>query len=239
MNLLIDQGNSFCKIALYKNNNLEKLFRFKELTRPDLEEIINQYQPKSCILTSVKKIDASLLIALKELDFFHQLSDETKFPILIKYQSPKTLGKDRLAAAVGAYSIFPEKNLLIIDFGTAITYDVVLASGKYIGGNIAPGIHARYKSLHTETDQLPLLRKAENFDIIGNSTEHAIINGVQNGIIFEIQGYINYMTNNHNDFKVIFTGGDASFFAKKIKTTIFVEPNLIFVGLNKILEYNE
>jgi len=239
MNLLIDQGNSSCKIALFTNNSFIKIFRINTLDSKELTAVLDESNPDSCIIATVKKLNKSIYEKLRTINHFHELTHQSNLPLTIKYESPNTLGKDRIAAAVGAQTIFPDENVLVIDFGTAITYDIITKNALYIGGNIAPGLNTRFRSLHTETDQLPLLHQTESFPVIGNNTNNAIISGVQTGIVFEIEGYINFMRHNYKGFKVIFTGGDAPFFVKMIKTTIFVEPNLIMIGLNKILEYND
>lgn len=238
MNLLIDQGNSYCKIALCDQDKFVHFDKTNNLDSNYLDNIFSSYSPSKCIVSSVIELNQNILLKLKTLDSLHLLSQESKLPIDLVYGTKNTLGKDRIAAAVGANTLFPGENLLIIDFGTAITYDV-LTKNIFSGGNIAPGINLRFKSLHTETDQLPLISLKKDFPAIGDSTKNAIISGVQTGIKFEIEGYINYMSKNFDDFKVIFTGGDAAFFEKIINSTIFVEPNLIFIGLNKILKDND
>jgi type III pantothenate kinase len=238
MNLLIDQGNSFCKIVVYSNNNLFDFYKLSKLNTEGLLKIISKHNPKKCILSSVKNVDHNVLDLLKSINTFHELSNSSKLPVEIKYKTTNTLGKDRIATSVAANSIFPDMNILVIDFGTAITYDFIEHTNTFIGGNISPGLTTRFKALNTETNQLPLLERKEIYPLIGDDTHNAIISGVQTGIINEILGYINYMESNFSSFKVVFTGGDGPFFAKKIKKTIFVEPNLIFIGLNKILEYN-
>ena len=140
---------------------------------------------------------------------------------------------------MGANNIFPDTNVLVIDLGTAITFDLVNNKNQYLGGTISPGLNLRFKALNQFTDQLPLLEKREKFDIIGNDTHSAIISGVQTGIKFEIEGYIHQLQNDYDRLKTILTGGDAIFFDKMLKNTIFVNLNLNFVGLNIILEFNK
>jgi type III pantothenate kinase len=135
--------------------------------------------------------------------------------------------------------MFPDKNVLVIDAGTAITYDILLKDKKYLGGNISPGILTRFKSLHTFTGKLPLLNINEKVrGLYGDTTESAITLGVQNGIIYEITGTIEAFKEKYDDLMVLFTGGDAFFFEKSLKFCIFVEPNLTAIGLNKILKLN-
>ena len=166
MNLLIDQGNSLCKIAIYSNDKIQKIFRLKSLNNTDLQNIISKHKPNSCILSTVKKHDNEIINSLQEIKQFHVLDYNSKLPIKLNYLSPTTLGKDRIASAVGANTLFPNENILVIDFGTAITYDIVTNEANFIGGNIATGLNTLFRSLHTETYQLTLLNSNEKFKVI-------------------------------------------------------------------------
>ena len=151
---------------------------------------------------------------------------------------PETLGRDRLAAAVGATVLYPGRNVLIVDFGTAVTIDLVTADATFRGGCISPGMKTRFRALHDYTAKLPLCAATESEELAGLTTRQAIELGVMNGIAFEIEGYAARMRSQIEDLCVIFTGGDANFFVKRIKNTIFANCNLVFCGLNRILEYN-
>jgi len=140
---------------------------------------------------------------------------------------------------VGAHNLFPDSNILVIDAGTAITYDLLTAEGTYLGGNISPGIEMRFKALNQFTGKLPKIEKADQNILFGKTTEQAIRAGVQNGVVYEIEGTINSFKDFYKNLKVIITGGDAEFFEKKLKNSFFVSPNLTNLGLNRILEYNE
>ena len=148
------------------------------------------------------------------------------------------MGKDRLAAVAGAIGLYPNTNLLVIDAGTAITYELINSKHEFLGGNISPGMTIRYKALNEFTSKLPLLSASDETPLIGQSTKEAIQAGVQNGVLFEIQGLINELSSQYPSIKTIITGGDAEFFARKLKNPIFVHPNLVLIGLNRILEYN-
>jgi len=240
MNILIDIGNTVVKISFVESTVISDPIIVEQLTLSYLQSIISQMKIKSGILSSVKNIDKKVIRFLEtKLNPFIVLNPSTRIPIENLYRSPQTLGNDRISAAVGANLLFPDTNLLLFDFGTAITIDCVNSGNQYTGGSISPGLHTRFKALHTFTDQLPLLDKSgkEN-EMFGKTTEEAIISGVQNGIVYEIEGYIREFKNKFNKFNVIFTGGDALFFEKKIKSSIFVELKLVFIGLNRILEYN-
>jgi type III pantothenate kinase len=240
MNLIIDIGNTSAKLAVFLDYNIRELFRLKSLTVKDLKNIKIKFPDlQYSILSTVKDIDKDIIPFLSEnFDYFLYLDEYTSLPIENLYKTKKTLGKDRIAAAVGANNIFPDTNVLVIDAGSALTLDFVTSDNRFIGGNISPGLNMRYKALHHFTENLPLLSENNTFDYIGNSTESAIISGVQQGIIFEIDGYINYLKLKYPDLKVILTGGDSNFFEKKLKNTIFVNSNLTLIGLNRILEYN-
>ncbi|MCB0371513.1 MAG: type III pantothenate kinase, partial [Muricauda sp.] len=133
----------------------------------------------------------------------------------------------------------PRGNTLVIDAGTCITYDMVNDAGEYIGGAISPGVRMRYKAMNQQTAGLPLLEPAEILDIIGNSTESCMHSGVINGVACEVDGVIDQYLSRFQDLTVILTGGDAHFFAKRLKNTIFANSKFLLEGLNCLLEYNK
>jgi type III pantothenate kinase len=133
---------------------------------------------------------------------------------------------------------FPNTDVLIIDAGTCITYDFVDAEACYHGGAISPGIKMRYKSLHTFTENLPLLEPDNMNQLIGNSTETSIHSGVINGVINEIDSIIGQYRKKNKDLTVVLTGGDVNFLANKLKNGIFANPNFLIEGLNEILIHN-
>lgn len=191
------------------------------------------------ILSSVKPYDEELKSFLKNnFSYFLELDDKTRLPIENLYETPETLGKDRLAAAVGANELFPDQNLLIIDAGTAVTYDLVSDKNQFLGGNISPGLEMRYKALNQFTGRLPLVGPSDYYQQIGRNTVEAIRAGVQNGLIFEMEQTIELFNRNYQNLQIIMTGGDSYFFDKKLKYSIFVHFNLTLIGLNRILEHN-
>jgi type III pantothenate kinase len=158
------------------------------------------------------------------------------------YKTPNTLGADRLAGAVGATVLFPDENNLVIDMGTCITLDFVNKDGEYKGGAILPGISMKFKALHTFTNKLPLLSTENLVDtanIIGNDTQSSIILGVINATCYELEGFVDRYIDTFGPINIIFTGGDAIYFEKRVKFPNFVNSNLLLIGLNKILNYNE
>jgi len=240
MNLVIDIGNSVTKLAVYHRDKLWDSRHLDSFEETRLEQILSESPGiERCILSSVRKENPALIKLLKNsFRLFIKLDHKTPIPIDNRYTSKSTLGYDRIAAAVGANGIFPGRNLLVIDAGTAITIDLVTADGAYMGGNISPGINMRFRALHEFTDNLPLVGMAIKSTLFGKDTESAIRAGVVNGMIFEIQGYIHEQKSRYTDLQVVMTGGDANIFDKKLKNSIFVDSNLNLFGLHRILEYN-
>ncbi len=196
-------------------------------------------QLKNVIISSVKDYSSELKHTLQErFDTFIELDENTPLPIENCYQTKSTLGKDRIAAVVGAFDLYPNQNILVIDAGTAITYDIVSEKGQYLGGNISPGIEMRLKALNYFTGRLPLVQQKEWNKLYGTTTEEAILGGVLNGVVFEVDKTIDTFKEFYNNLKVIITGGNAEFFDKKLKNSFFVNFNLLALGLNRILEYN-
>lgn len=240
MNLVIDIGNSRTKIALFNESDLMFNVPLDELTAENVEMLLDEHPTLNmAILSSTKSYSPNLKKILSErFKSFLELNHQTLIPIENLYESKETLGKDRLAAAIGANELFPNQNLLIVDAGTAITYDVVNSKNQFLGGNISPGLEMRYKALNYFTDKLPLIEQNDEFPMLGRNTTEAIRSGVQSGIIFEVEQYIQTLNKIYENLKVIITGGDAKFFDRNLKSSIFVHFNLTLIGLNRILEYN-
>jgi type III pantothenate kinase len=239
MNLIIDAGNTRIKIAVFNKSELihNEIFTPKNLLN-NLLVIIEKYHCKDAIFSSVAAIKKSEINILATKINLIQLNSETKLPFINKYLTPKTLGVDRLALVSSAVSNFPQKNVLIIDAGTCITYDFVNDEKNYFGGAISPGIEMRYKSLNTFTQNLPLLNLSEENYLIGNSTESCIHSGVINGVFNEIDSTIHQYRKKNKDLTVVLTGGDVYFLSNKLKNGIFANPNFLLEGLNSILIYN-
>lgn len=239
-NLVIDIGNNRTKLGLFENANLVA----KEVLSADQQtkilEWLTNHQPKNTILSTVgQPLPVELEQQIRTLSlYFIKLSQDTPLPIQSQYQTPETLGKDRIAAVIGASVHFPNEHCVIIDAGTCITYEVLHARKGYLGGNIAPGLYMRYKAMHEFTANLPLVENEEVLQTIGYSTKSALQNGGQLGCLYEIEGFVADMELKIGQLNVILTGGDADFFAKKMKRKIFVHHNLVLEGLNKILSYN-
>ena len=239
MNLILDIGNTRIKIGLIQKEDIIFTKTLNRLTNDDLVNLFTDYKINKAIISAVSEVDSTILDFIQShTKKLMELNSDSPLPIEIIYKTKLTLGNDRIAAAVGANNIFPSSNVLIIDAGTAITYDFINNENQYLGGNISPGLRMRFHALHEFTHKLPLLEPLDNEMLTGNSTEQAIISGVQKGMIFEIDNYINEYQKKYPGCKIIMTGGDAIFFDKKLKNSIFVNLNLVTVGLNRILEYN-
>ena len=167
-----------------------------------------------------------------------ELTADTPVPIQNLYKTPETLGKDRLAAIVGAYSLFPDRDVLVFDAGTALTIDFIDKDGNYHGGNISPGLNMRFRALNDYTQKIFLQSQTDDYKLLGDTTASAVVSGVQNGMVFEVKYYIDHFVKKFPDLVIIFTGGDKNFLENKIERFIFAEPNLVFIGLDKILKFN-
>ena len=213
-------------------------WKSKKLLVRDIKEWQSKYKFENVILSSTRNANNRIESHLNNNYPFIKLDHLTPVPIKNKYKTPETLGRDRIAGVVGAQTVFPKTNCLVIDAGTCITFDFINAKGHYLGGNISPGILLRLKAMNTFTDKLPLGSSTFHKDFIGKSTITAIENGAMWGTIGEIESFIRRIQEKYGDINVILTGGDASIFAKKIKTKIFVLSNLLMIGLNEIIRYN-
>ncbi len=239
MNLCIDQGNSSTKIGIFNKDKLVDTFVYDHFGKSELSELLAMFSISNCIVSSVISDNTELLKELKDkIKILIELSHSTSIPITNNYSTPETLGNDRLAAVVGASYLKPGHDILVIDAGTAITYDFIDATQNYSGGNIAPGLNLRLWSLHEFTDKLPLVEPKIESQLFGNSTETAILSGVLYGIVFEIDGYINTLKIKYPQLSTFLTGGSTFYFDTKLKNAIFAERNLVLIGLNRILQYN-
>ena len=205
-----------------------------------LDAFVEKYDFRSGIVGSVRDLTVSEAEALSRQKFpILRFSPDTPVPITNRYRTPETLGRDRLAAVIGASSLKPGKDLLIIDAGTCITYEVIDARGNYWGGNIAPGMQMRLRSLHEFTARLPLVEAEGEVPGMGYDTETAIRSGVLRGMKYEIEGYIKSMRSKFPHLQVFLTGGNRINFDEDIKNLVFTDKYIVPRGLNKILDYNE
>lgn len=243
MNLVLDIGNTRTKAAVFYANKLvcDQTFTGK-VTLKRLQNFLEKKSISSAILCSVIHHPKAINTFLNTNYFFIELTEKTKLSVKNRYQTPKTLGKDRLANAAGANALFPGENVLSIDAGTCIKYDFVNAKNEYLGGAISPGITMRFKALHSFTAKLPLLQKSRTKQpiFIGKNTRESIHSGVQYGVMAEVKGIIRLYQEKYKKLIVVFTGGDAAFLNINVseKNRIFTVPDLTLLGLNAILNCN-
>jgi type III pantothenate kinase len=259
VNLTVDIGNTSAKAALVESAGGQW-----RIERVAVEELLADFPEgiDKAIMVSTSGAAPELENAIRaRVERFIKFDHTTPLPIENLYSTPATLGADRLAAAVGAHTLFPDRTMLVVDFGTAITYDIVTASGQYLGGNISPGAATRFRSLHDYTEALPLGKLPEGGETTPSAfgchpstggepplqkgtvfpardTLSAIESGVVRGIVAETEHYIAASQEKFGVSGVIFTGGDADYFAGQVNFPIFAVSELVFQGLNAILEHN-
>lgn len=163
---------------------------------------------------------------------------QMRLPFENSYESPNSLGSDRIVLVAAACKNYPNTNVLIIDLGSCITYDFLDADNIYHGGSISPGFEMRYKSLNHYTGNLPLLEVEKSENPMGKNTDQAIHSGIYFGILDEINGRIDYYNNKYDSLTVILTGGDANKLPKTLKNSIFAHQNFVAIGMLHLLELN-
>lgn len=238
MNLVIDIGNTRVKAALFKENLLLELKIYNSVSEL-LSDLNFIRKGKNAIIGSVVDDLDLFYSALNSLIPTSVFTSQTKTPLTNLYYSVNTLGSDRLLAAIGAYTLYPNTDILVIDAGTCIKYNFTNSKNEYLGGGISPGIQMKFKALEHFTSKLPLVELDTNFnDLIGTNTQNSILSGVLNGSVAEIEGIINEYKILYPNIICVLTGGDSEFLAKRLKNSIFTHQNLVLIGLNDILNYN-
>jgi len=241
MNLIVDIGNTVSKFFVFDGDELR--YHSQEvghlLSFPAALLDAKAFPIKAAIVSSVVDLPAEAEAHLRALPYpVLRFTSSTPIPIGNRYRTPLTLGTDRIAAAVGAWSTQPGHPLLIIDAGSCITFDFVSAEGDYLGGNIAPGLHARLNAINDYFPRLPLVEAEGDTPELGYDTMTAIRSGIIQGMTHEIQGYIDHFREKYASLLVFLTGGDANHFVNTIKSPIFADPLLVPRGLNRILEHH-
>lgn len=234
-NAVIDIGNTLYKVGLFEGGKLLEVFETEK--EETCVAQIRSYAVENVLISSVRKDLENFLNKIEGQIFI--LDHRLPVPIKNKYQSPETLGMDRLAAAVGAKSFFPDKPCLVIDLGTCITYDFVSAENEFMGGMIAPGVRMRLQAMHHFTQKLPLVewQPEKDVSIMGRNTQEAILSGAVNGVKGEIYSLRVYYQALYPDLQTILCGGDSLYFENIKKGNTFAVPKLVLYGLNKILLY--
>ena len=242
--LVIDIGNSRTKLAVFEG---ARLLRSENVQKLDIS-ILNQYLLNSEITHSIISSVNDEIVALEDL--LKEKTQSIRFSALLqtgiehKYKRPATLGLDRLAGILGARSLFPDRNCLVIDAGTCITYDAINKNGLYEGGSISPGLKMRLKAMHNFTGRLPEVELIDYKDWQGYDTKSAMLSGVMNGGIEEVKGFIEIYNSKYSELQLVLCGGDSIFFDYRLKNSIFAhalktEPDLVLIGLNEVIQQND
>jgi type III pantothenate kinase len=238
--LVIDIGNSRTKVAIFNDLQLVRVDIVEDLDVGDLTSYLDSGQITKSIISSVKEEIAGFEEILRKRTNYIRFSARLNNGIDNQYKTPDTLGLDRLAAVIGAKALFFEKNCLVIDAGTCITYDAIDKNGVYIGGSISPGLNMRLKAMHEFTGRLPLVELTDYDAGQGYDTKTSMLSGVLNGAFNEVKGFIEAYRLQYADLQIILCGGDANFFDTRLKSSIFAhtfktEPDLVLIGLNEVI----
>lgn len=240
MKLIIDIGNTMTKYVAFRGDEPVDMLKEEGMALKEAAAFSRKHQFRCGIIGTVRNLSPEAEERLAALPFpILRFTPDTPIPITNRYHTPQTLGADRLAAAVGATTLKPQSDLLIIDAGTCITYEVVDASGNYWGGNIAPGMQMRLQALHQFTARLPLVKPEGDVPGMGYDTETAIRSGVLRGMKYEIEGYIRSMRAKYPHLLVFLTGGNNIKFDTTITDIIIADQYIVPRGLNRILDFNQ
>jgi len=238
MNLTIDIGNTSVKTAVFKGSKISEATVHKAFDSKALKAVAHK-GIENVILCTVTAYPVEWKKHLADNFNFIEFGDKTVVPIKNNYQTPATLGKDRLACAVAANAMFPGKNVLTINAGTCITYDLIDQKGVYQGGAISPGLEMRFKAMHTFTDRLPLVEADTKFKaLVGKTTEQSMRIGAQQGMLREIEGTIAAYKAKYPGLQIILSGGSHQWLKASLKGKINTQPFLTLKGLNVILASN-
>lgn len=237
MNLVIDDGNTRTKLAVF-NTGTEELVPQVFGSADMIREFLAVRPFDNVLVSSVRGRADEILSWITATGKKLQLAPGLALPLKINYRTPATLGVDRIAAAAGAVALFPGTNSLVIDAGTCITYEFINHRGEYLGGAISPGIRMRFEAMHNLTAKLPLVEAVADAPLIGSGTDECLQSGVMNGVAEEIKGVVARYRSQFEGLQVILCGGDAGFFENIAKPSIFVAPNLVLYGLKGILTHH-
>jgi type III pantothenate kinase len=239
MILAVDVGNTRIKAAVFEGNIVLETFVFQKIAlEKNIQNILEKYKNTAyLVVASVSDVEKQAFISFEESVKIHFVSHKDAFSFINCYETPNTLGIDRMVLAAGATLQYPKQNRLVIDAGTCVTFDFIDENDNYLGGAISPGLRLRYEALHNFTAKLPLLTLENPKHFIGNSTSESIHSGVVNGLVYEIDGFIEDFKAQYSKFIIILTGGDAEFLAKRLKNTIFANSNFLLESLNQTFQY--
>ena len=240
MKLVLDIGNTLGKLVVYGQENevFRAQFELGEMHLVLIDLFFDFPKIKQTILCSVVSIEPQIQLFLKEKTILLEVNSEMRLPFENRYETPETLGADRIGLVAATVFMYPGKNCLVVDAGSCVTYDFISSDGIYRGGAISPGLQMRFKAMHEHTNKLPLVTLKEEFIALGANTQNSILAGAVNGLVFEIEGWQSSLGRTHEDLTLILTGGDAQFLSKRLKNTIFAHSNFLVQGLRQLLDYN-
>lgn len=233
-NLLIDIGNTTLKASWAEGMTLGKTFRYQgEKKMSFILSQTSKQKPEIMVISNVRSFSNQEVERLRgECGHLIIINEE----VLKERNLPFYLTPDRAASVIASRYLFKGKGCIIFDFGATLTVDKIDAEGNYLGGNVSLGCRTRFKALNRYSKNLPLVDFDDDVPSLGNSVITAMKSGVISGMLFEINGYLSDNTENIS----VFTGGDANYFAKRMKNCIFAVCNLVLMGLALIaFEYDQ
>lgn len=240
MNLVLDFGNTRVKGAIFKGNVVDRTFTYDISDIKEIKKLFEINDISKIGITSVVNFPESFKQLIEQLNIpVLIISENTRLPIGLKYDTVKTLGADRICNAVAGFLLYPNRNVLIIDLGTCNKYDFINEKGDYLGGSIAPGFKMRLDAMHEFTANLPLIETTQMSEITGKSTKASLESGAYWGVVGEINEFVTQYQSRFNDIIVLATGGYLKYFEKVLKNFIFADLNLTLKGLNSILNYQD
>ena len=238
MNLLIDIGNSKSKIAITKDYTILNEIHSSSKLIKKIKELFSNYKITYSSLSNVSIPNIELIKFLKTNSYFFDLKKNNHLPFKNPYKEG-LVGDDRLALVCAAHKDYPNENVLIIDIGTCITYDIKTKNNEYLAGGISPGIKLRFDSINQGTFLIKKIKPNYPKDLKAYDTESSVNIGTLIGVQLEIEGFIKKYSSQYANLKVIITGGDSIYLSGIIKNTIFTSSNYVFKGLEYLIETNK
>ena len=236
--ICFDFGNTRLKAAVFNDDIFAEEIVLPNDDTATIESLLAAHRPQKTILSSVVEHNAAIEAVLAAKTAFHKLSHLTKANFTTPVGKPETIGADRLALSAAAVHFYGGKNNLVIALGSCITYNFINQYNEFTGGSISPGMEMRFKAMQVFTAKLPLVQKDWNFPLIGYDTKTNMQSGVIAGLTYEIDGFIDAYSAKYDNFNVVLTGGDTSYFAGQLKNKIFADAYFLFKGLYALSETN-
>ena len=234
--LSVDLGNTRTKLGVYKDGSL---IQTRVLSSPQLNSLKQDYPNSKVAVSNVSKNEHIHSLKNNFRDDLFELTYTARLPFEMYYDTPETLGEDRISNAAALVSFSSSKPKLCIDIGTCIKFDFVDQNNRYFGGSISPGLRLRLAALNQKTENLPNLDFKKPSSLIGNNTNQSILSGVYFGMLNEIEGMIDHYLIKYPEMNIIITGGDAIHFDFNQKYSIFADENFTLRGIYQIYLFNE